>query len=490
VGKDEREHCFLFTKFLYLGSFLLFHANLLQVKKKTKYSFLLLVLLTVLPGMAFADTSFTLSGHVYDSSGAGVCGAQISAYNETSSAYVTTQTDGSYSVPALPGTYTVSMSYSPYFFEEPCAGAPTYPPYNATPVSLIITGDTVKDFSLPQTYTVSGFVKDQNGVGIGNVNVTFYDPSSFMSPLSPSTTTAADGSYSVTVYGGSYNVRLAKDNISFIVMTGLAVSGNMSQDFTVGPFITVSGHVYDSNGNGVCGAQISAYNETASAYVTTQTDGSYSTLGLVGTYTVSMSYSPYFFEEPCAGAPTYPPYNTTPMSVTITSDTVKDFTLPQTYTVFGLVKDQNGVGIGNVNVTFYDPSSFMSPLSPSTITAADGSYSLTVYGGNYNVQLSKDNISFIVMTGLAVSGNMSQDFTWGSSAFGSIYGRVTNANNAGIQNVLVRVYDINNNYILGITTDQNGNYSIGGLSPGQYKVTFLGNSLGYTDEWYNDIYST
>ena len=110
---------------------------------------LFLVLLTALPGMAYADVSFTVSGHVYDSSGNGVCGAQIYASNETSSAYVTTQTDGSYSTLALAGMYTVTMSYSPNPW-GPCAGAPTYPYYNATLISVTITGDTVKDFNLPQ----------------------------------------------------------------------------------------------------------------------------------------------------------------------------------------------------------------------------------------------------------------------------------------------------------------------------------------------------
>jgi uncharacterized repeat protein (TIGR02543 family) len=62
-----------------------------------------------------------------------------------------------------------------------------------------------------------------------------------------------------------------------------------------------------------------------------------------------------------------------------------------------------------VYISFQDQSIY---TTQSTQTTSDGSYSLQVYRGVYNVQLSSNNVSYTAMTGLTVGGNMTQNFSW------------------------------------------------------------------------------
>ena len=73
---------------------------------------------------------------------------------------------------------------------------------------------------------------------------------------------------------------------------------------------------------------------------------------------------------------------------------------------------------------------------------------------------------------------------------GSISGRVTkDSDGVGIQNVLIYVYDSNWYYIIGPSTDSSGNYRVSGLPTGSYYLQTL-NSLGYLDEFYNNVRSS
>lgn len=69
---------------------------------------------------------------------------------------------------------------------------------------------------------------------------------------------------------------------------------------------------------------------------------------------------------------------------------------------------------------------------------------------------------------------------------GGISGRVTDSEDMGIQNVGIDIYDNDYNWISSSFTDANGNYTMGAIPIGSYKVQFWGSHLGYINEWYND----
>jgi hypothetical protein len=70
-----------------------------------------------------------------------------------------------------------------------------------------------------------------------------------------------------------------------------------------------------------------------------------------------------------------------------------------------------------------------------------------------------------------------------------ITGQVTSDGTNGIQNIWVGAYDTNGNQvpgIAGVMTDSNGNYSLGSLPGGTYKLYFSGQSTGYISQWYSN----
>ncbi len=73
-----------------------------------------------------------------------------------------------------------------------------------------------------------------------------------------------------------------------------------------------------------------------------------------------------------------------------------------------------------------------------------------------------------------------------AQATGSISGRVTDAGNAGILNVEVRVFDMGETLRGSDLTDAAGDYAIDGLPAGTYKICYFPNGLNYLYEWYSD----
>lgn len=70
--------------------------------------------------------------------------------------------------------------------------------------------------------------------------------------------------------------------------------------------------------------------------------------------------------------------------------------------------------------------------------------------------------------------------------FGTISGKVTNSSGAGIEYVRVSVYETSRVFIVSASTDENGNYVLGGLPAGNFKINFYAESMGYAEEWYNN----
>src|SRR5207244_1485865 len=113
-----------------------------------------------------------------------------------------TTADGSYSIPLLTGTYSVSITTS--------AGAICSrpgPSYSTSMSGVVVSTDTVLNFTLPPIFTLFGRIANASGTGVGGVNV-----SAQASPPTSafgSTATAADASYSLPLYSATYNIQLS-----------------------------------------------------------------------------------------------------------------------------------------------------------------------------------------------------------------------------------------------------------------------------------------
>jgi len=158
-------------------------------------------------------------------------------------------------------------------------------------------------------------------------------------------------------------------------------------------------------------------------------------------------------------------------------------TVPSTSpAISGSVMDTDGVGLAGVTLSF-------SVGGGQTTTDSDGNYIRSVssgWSGTVTPSLTGNifdpsSLSYSNIT----SSQIDQDYT-GATSF--IKGRVTNDASAGIEDVNADVYSTGGSYITAALTDSNGDYLIGGLSTGSYKIWFWpGASSGmYAQEWYDD----
>jgi len=158
-------------------------------------------------------------------------------------------------------------------------------------------------------------------------------------------------------------------------------------------------------------------------------------------------------------------------------------TVPSTSpAISGSVRNTDGDGIAGVTLSF-------SAGGGQTTTDVDGNYVHDVpsdWTGTVTPSLTGNifdpsNRSYSNVTSSKVEQNYS-----GSTSF--IKGRVTNGASSGIKDVIAAVYSTAASYITYVRTDSNGDYLVGGLSTGNYKIWFWpGVSSGmYAQEWYND----
>ena len=101
-------------------------------------------------------------------------------------------------------------------------------------------------------YTISGHISDSSGAEISGAIVSIND-ANFDSSI-----TDSSGNYSLYVPDGTYNIQVtppAGSNFSSAIALDQVISGNTTLNFILAPAGTavLSGHVYDSQGNGVSG---------------------------------------------------------------------------------------------------------------------------------------------------------------------------------------------------------------------------------------------
>ena len=170
--------------------------------------------------------------------------------------------------------------------------------------------------------------------------------------------------------------------------------------------------------------------------------------------------------------------------------------------ISGIVTDKNQTPLNGIKVCACDPNYFYPNAIEEYVcgyTGADGAYQLSnLPAGTIKVEFYGQDKGYITQW-----YNNKGDFnsanpvsvTDGTNTplenaklykSGSISGTVK-ANGAGIENIVVVVYDTNESN-LGLTkTKADGTYTVAGLPPANnYKVEFYGQDKGYIIQWYNN----
>ncbi len=192
------------------------------------------MLLFLAPALAFAGT---LAGKVTDSNNAAIGSVAIHLQQGgTTVASTASATDGTYSVTAADGTYTV--------IALPPSGSGFT---NASLPNRVISGATSLDLVLVKAavfYTVTGTVVTSTGAPLSGATVRV-----FGTPSDRTTTSAADGTFTVTdVEAGTYTVRASKSGYGTKDATGFVVDGDETTTITLLADVTFSGTILDSKG--------------------------------------------------------------------------------------------------------------------------------------------------------------------------------------------------------------------------------------------------
>ena len=161
--------------------------------------------------------------------------------------------------------------------------------------------------------TVSGYILDSNGHGLGGANIIFCVPDTV-----PSVCSDSSGYYSISAPAGTYHLMVwppFDSNNIYYDEPGFNVASGMTKNITLPAGCKVSGYIVDSSGTPVYGG-IVVLNNYLSGWFSTAT-GYYFVSAPTGTYTLTA--------KPRSGYNHFPTY--TESNFTVNCDTSKNITL-------------------------------------------------------------------------------------------------------------------------------------------------------------------
>jgi hypothetical protein len=377
--------------------------------------------------------------------------------------------------------------------------------YDTSGNQSVYSGEVVKT----EGGNISGTVTSVEGTGISNVYVEVDDSSN---NYIASGLTASDGTYTVGgIATGSYTVNFSLAGSSYLRQWYYDESGFRSADAVsvTAPDTTsgidavlavggsISGIVADTDGVGIPNVYVAVRDQgyNYAAQTVTASDGTYMISG-IPTNSYSVNFSPYaadyvvqwYNNESSVGSANW-------VSVTAPDTTLGiDAQLAVGGSISGTVTDATGAGIPYVAVGV---TAVSGNYGAAGLTAADGTYTVNwIPTGSYTVNFSLEGYLSQWYNNEGNSGSANwvsvtaPDTTPQINAVlavgGSISGKVTNASEAAIPDVTVKLYDGSGNFITSQLTASDGTYSFIGLQTGSYTVNFSLEGSDYLEQWYNN----
>ena len=311
----------------------------------------------------------TVSGTVTDQTGAPVEGATVvlKLDSDPDKAYgVTTNENGQWSMGVMDGSYTASAMFE-------ADAEHIYHSVNDVPVT--VSGNDVSGVELTiNRYTVSGSVVrdgDDQPIAGADVTITYPDGTEVWTGKS-----GDDGSFTAPLFPDDYQVSVSYEDQA--ANADITVDDDMDLTLRVGIPITISGTVYDTDGQPVSDG-IVYYDGPASGRVYTNEDG---------LYTISLTASQtgrYTLYATAAG-------NTSEtVTVDVQTDTTQDLTLKDDggsepdpgseHMITGVVVDNEGNRLANalVTVVYGDDKT----KTVETSTSDNGSFRVNVPDGTF-----------------------------------------------------------------------------------------------------------
>jgi len=346
--------------------------------------FAVLAFSLVLTGTAMAQTA-TLSGVVYGGSSPLVNATVEALTNGTTTAVATsvTNSSGQYSLDVSPATYDLRVT--------PPAGSG----FGQEIVQDVeVTANRSFDIILlssggPATVTISGTVRGLGGQGIP-ASLTMYASDTW--EWLGNTSTGADGVYSMTVRASGVHVYMngsasaASPDSWYYRRYNMPLSGPTQLDINL-PVASISGTVFDSSGNAVADASISASGNYWDSSTQSEYGSSFSTASSAsGAYATRLLHGYATFNVRPPSGTTIPPISE---GVQVTGDLVKDFTfappLP-VITVNGSIRTAGGTPVSGAGVTLYSATTW--EWLGSRTSDADGKFSLDITASSIHIYMN------------------------------------------------------------------------------------------------------
>ncbi len=315
-----------------------------------------------------------------------------------------------------------------------------------------------------RAFTVSGSVKNEAGQGMANVDLDFVDVCTGESLFLVNDKTAADGSFSISVAGGTYDVR-------FTPPAGSASAGKERPDVVVSANTNlgvntlpngrlVSGTVRNGSGAGIAGVDLKWVNASTGdrVYVgkdVTSASGAYSMRVPPGTWDVE--YRP----------PSGTTYVTGRRRGLVVQSDVSGLTdtLATGFQLTGLVKDKQNNALRNVDLNVYDGCSGEKVPTANDNTDAAGRFTTYLPAGTYSVQHNPPRCKGLVpdrKTGVRVDRNTDLGTTTLPAGV-TVTGRVVDGALQPVADAELKFFDANNGQRQATnfdTTNASGSYSI------------------------------
>ncbi|MBU5612291.1 carboxypeptidase-like regulatory domain-containing protein, partial [Geomonas azotofigens] len=311
------------------------------------------------------------------------------------------------------------------------------------------------------------------------------------------TTTDANGAYSVAVSDGSYNLLisppsgrgLTDSTVNGIIINGVDVTQNI---ILIQQAVTLSGAIRNLTGTGVANVKVTVSDQASgvsAGQVSSDGNGNYSVPLASGTYKLSVeggSSSAWISPTTNVPAPHYFHGYDILQNVVVSTNTTQNITMPFV-TLSGKTTDNNEVPVSNVKIIqewgHYVSQSvgyyltWNGQFEPVTSDAL-GNYSITV------VSTSADTLTLIPPPGSGLAQTVANGINATTDAVKNfplqqavtLSGKIQNLSGIGVANVKVTVSDQASGVSAGqVSSDASGNYSVP-LASGTYKLSVEGGS--------------
>lgn len=423
--------------------------------------------LLAIMGAAVPDASaMWVGGTVKSASGVPIANVDVDAVDvATGATYnlpgVVTGSTGEYEFFLNPGTYDLRF--------DPPVGAP----YMGKELeSVVVMATVIRHVTLASGVAITGVVRGPGAVPVTDVDIDVLPAGSSSKIYISHDTTAANGSFSIVVAPGAYDLLFEPGVTTSLVPSkdlGIVVAASpVSHDKSLAAGVTLSGNVEDPSGNPVARANVDLINATTLVSVPLVGDDA----DALGNFTVVVAPGIYNMRVREPGSLGYDVYEK--LALNIATATIQNANMTFGLRAEGLVRGNGNLPVEGVKIDVFDSA------TGQKIPQSDP---LTDSGGNYRVDIPAGTLDFVFLAppgsgrasfrqnGVVVADDLTIDLTLPTGV--TVSGTVTNNVGAPVANA---DFDFENP-LTGAdiptwndNTDALGNYSVI-IPSGNYDIT-------------------